>query len=133
MTEIPDKLPSSKRLIVVGDRVLIEPEDEKTTSVGLLLPQGAVDGKQVRTGRVIATGPGTPLPDLTGDDEPWKTTRSEGRHLPMQARPGDTALFFRRAAVDITWEGTDYVIVPEASILILVREDVPGEVEEEDF
>jgi chaperonin GroES len=122
-----------KKLIVVGDRVLIEPDDENKTKVGLYLPQGAIDKKQVRGGRVVAKGPGTPLPDPNAtDDEPWKV-RSSGRHMPMQAEFGDYALFFRRSAVDITYESKDYVIVPESSILLLIREtngQGPGEKEE---
>jgi chaperonin GroES len=110
-----------KKLIVVGDRVLIEPDDENKTKVGLYLPQGAIDKKQVRGGTVITLGPGAPLPDPNAsDDEPWKS-RSAGKYMPMQAQKGDYALFFRRSAVDISYEGKDYVIVPEASILLLIR------------
>jgi hypothetical protein len=39
----------------------------------------------------------------------------------MQARPGDYALFFRKAAVEITYEGAKYLVVPQAAILVLVR------------
>lgn len=122
----------NKRLIVVGDRVLIEPDDEVKTKVGLLLPQGALDKKQVRGGRVVAKGPGTPLPDPTAsDEEPWKA-RSSGRYMPMQAEKGDYALFFRASAVDISYDDNDYVIVPEASILLLIREgaEEEGDVDE---
>lgn len=113
---------NNKRLIVVGDRVLIQPDDEVKTKVGLFLPQGALDKKQVRGGTVVAKGPGTPLPDPNAsDEEPWKT-RSSGRYMPMQAENGDYALFFRASAVDISYEDKDYVIVPEASILLLIRE-----------
>ena len=41
--------------------------------------------------------------------------------MPMQARVGDFALFFRKAAVEITFEGKSYLVVPQAAILILVR------------
>lgn len=112
-----------KRLIVVGDRVLVRPAEEHKTKVGLLLPQGALDSKQVRGGTVVAKGPGTPLPDPTAnEDEPWKP-RSSARFMPMQADEGDYVLFFRRSAVEIQYEGEDYVIVPEASILLIIRED----------
>jgi hypothetical protein len=36
---------------------------------------------------------------------------------------GDDALFFRRAAVEITFEGKTYLVVPQAAILTLVREE----------
>jgi hypothetical protein len=46
----------------------------------------------------------------------------EPRFVPMQARCGDYALFFRKAAVEITFEGDRYLVVPQAAILALVRE-----------
>lgn len=114
-----------KRLLVVGDRVLIAPEEgEERTRVGLYLPPTAVDKKEVQGGTVIAMGPGTPVSAPTElDEEPWKITGGEARYLPVQARVGDYALFFRRAAVEISFEGKTYLVVPQAAILTLVRED----------
>ena len=48
--------------------------------------------------------------------------------MPLQAQLGDYAIFFRQAAVEITFEGEQYLVVPQAAILTLVRE---GEEEEE--
>ncbi len=113
-----------KKLIVVGDRVLVSPQEgEERTKVGLYLPPTAVDHQAVQGGRVLATGPGTPLSAPTEiDDEPWKLgAKSEGRFLPVQARVGDFALFFRKAAVEISYEGQHYLVVPQAAILVLVR------------
>ena len=46
-----------KRLIVVGDRVLISPEEgEERTNVGLYLPPSAIEGRQVQGGRIVASG-----------------------------------------------------------------------------
>ncbi|HEU4761241.1 MAG TPA: co-chaperone GroES family protein [Gemmatimonadales bacterium] len=114
----------AKKLIVVGDRVLIAPEEgAERTKVGLYLPPTAVDNQQVQGGRIMATGPGLPMPD-PGDptDEPWRTGPRETRFLPMQARVGDYALFFRRAAVEITFETERYLVVPQTAILALVRD-----------
>jgi chaperonin GroES len=112
-----------KRLIVVGDRVLISPEEgEERTNVGLYLPPSAVESRQVQGGRIVATGPGTPMAEPTSmDEEPWKIHGSEVRYLPMQAEMGDYALFFRKASVEITFEGKTYLVVPQAAILVLVR------------
>jgi co-chaperonin GroES (HSP10) len=41
----------------------------------------------------------------------------------MQARTGDYALFFRKAAVEITFEGERYLVVPQGAILALVRDE----------
>ena len=117
--------PDPKRLIVVGDRVLVTPQEgEERTGVGLYLPSTAVDRQAVQSGRIVATGPGTAVPDMTGnEEEPWKVTGDPGRFVPMQAQIGDFALFFRKAAVEITFEEKRYLVVPQAAILVLVRGD----------
>jgi co-chaperonin GroES (HSP10) len=114
-----------KRLIVVGDRVLIQPEEgEDRTKVGLYLPATAVDSQAVQGGKVVATGPGNAVSAPTElDEEPWKIGAPEPRYVPLQARIGDYAIFFRRAAVEITFEGDRYLVVPQAAILTLVREE----------
>ena len=117
-----------KQLILVGDRVLIAPEEgEERTRVGLYLPATAIDAQQVQSGLVIAVGPGDPAPDLgvMDDDEPWKLSERQLRWRPMQAKVGDHAIFFRKAAVEITFEEKKYLVVPQAAILALVREDLP--------
>jgi chaperonin GroES len=113
-----------KRLIVVGDRVLVRLEEgEERSKVGLYLPPTAVDSQAVQGGRILTTGPGLPMPDFTdANDEPWRTAIRETRFVPMQARAGDYALFFRKAAVEITFEGERYLVVPQTAILALVRE-----------
>ena len=122
------------QLIVVGDRVLIQPEEgEDRTDVGLYLPPTAIDRQAVQSGRVIATGPGTPLSEPASlDDEPWRISGSqETRYVPMQAQIGDFALFFRKAAVEITYESKRYLVVPLAAILVLVRKpDLLDELEQ---
>ena len=116
-----------KQLLVVGDRVLISPEDgEDRTRVGLYLPATALESQQVQTGVIVATGPGTPVADLsTLDEEPWKVDAREQRSRGMQARVGDHAIFFRKASVEISFEGTKYLVVPQAAILVLIRDDLP--------
>ena len=122
-----------KRLFVVGDRVLVKLEDgEQRTKVGLYLPPTAIDNQAVQGGEIVSTGPGLALPDLAEQgEEPWRIggTNREARYVPMQARVGDYALFFRKAAVEITFENEQYLVVPQAAILALVRdtarEDIP--------
>jgi co-chaperonin GroES (HSP10) len=118
---------NNKELIVVGDRVLVSIEEgEDRTKVGLYLPPTAMDNQAVQGGRIVAVGPGLPMPDMgEPGDEPWRTgARSrETRFVPMQASTGDYALFFRKAAVEITFEQERYLVVPQAAILALVRDD----------
>ena len=120
--DIPRKL-----LLVVGDRVLITPEEgEERTRVGLYLPATALDSQQVQSGTVIGTGPGEPIDDVSAlDAEPWKLGTKDQRYRPMQARIGDHAIFFRKAAVEITFEEQRYLVVPLAAIRVLVRQDLP--------
>ncbi|HVZ49750.1 MAG TPA: co-chaperone GroES family protein [Gemmatimonadaceae bacterium] len=118
----------SKELLVVGDRVLIRVEDgEERSKVGLYLPATAVDSQAVQGGTIVATGPGQPLPSVEEHlDEPWRITGSkETRYVPMQARVGDYALFFRKAAVEITFEDERFLVVPQAAILALARKPGP--------
>jgi co-chaperonin GroES (HSP10) len=115
-----------KQLVVVGDRVLIRVEDgEERTKVGLYLPATAADSQAVQGGTVVATGPGQPLPTVEDHlDEPWRISGSKDtRYVPMQARVGDYALFFRKAAVEITFDNERYLVVPQAAILTLARDD----------
>ena len=116
-----------KQLLVVGDRVLITPEDgDDRTRVGLYLPATALDSQQVQTGLIVATGPGTPIADVSAlDDEPWKLESREGKTRGMQARVGDHAIFFRKAAFEISFEERKYLVVPQAAILVLIRDDLP--------
>src|SRR6476660_7463784 len=115
-----------KELIVVGDRVLVRVEEgEERTNVGLYLPPSALDNQAVQGGTIVATGPGLPMPGFdTNSDEPWRTEMRETRFVPMQARRGDFALFFRKAAVEITFEGERFLVIPQSAILALVRDEL---------
>lgn len=114
-----------RQLLLVGDRVLITPEEgDDRTRVGLYLPATAVDTQQVQGGLVVAAGQGEPVGDYSPqEDEPWRH-RGEPRRSTMQARVGDHAIFFRKAAVEITFEDRKYLVVPQAAILVLVRDDL---------
>ena len=115
----------NRKLIVIGDRVLIAPDEgEERTKVGLYLPQTVLDKESVQSGRIVETGPGMPLPDPNDlGDEPWKASQSQTRHVPMQAEAGDYAIFLKKAAVEIKYEGKPYLVVPQAAILILLRDE----------
>jgi co-chaperonin GroES (HSP10) len=116
----------TKELFVVGDRVLVRVEEgEERTNVGLYLPPTAIDNQAVQGGTIVATGPGNPMPAFDANaDEPWRTETRETRFVPMQARRGDFALFFRKAAVEITFEGERYLVIPQSAILALVRDEL---------
>ena len=115
-----------KELIVIGDRLLIKlDEAEEKTEVGLILPQTVKDKDEVLRGYIIKTGPGIPLADPSSlGDEPWNSSNDPApRYLPMEARTGDYALFLRKAAVEIKYEGQKYFIAPQSAVLLLIREE----------
>jgi len=113
-----------KKLIVVGDRVLIRPKKstDKTQS-GLYLPPGVKEKEKVQTGYVIKTGPGYPIPLPAEDDEPWKDKTDEIKYIPLQAKEGDLAIFIQNGAVEVNYENEKLFIVPQASILLLERDE----------
>ncbi len=113
-----------KRLIVVGDRLLLRPErGEERTKAGLYLPASVQSAQDVQGGRVVEVGPGTPVPDPGDYDEPWKKRSTEPRYVPLQAKVGDYALFLQKAGIEITFEKERYLIVPNSAVLVLVREE----------
>jgi chaperonin GroES len=113
-----------RKLIVVGDRVLIRPakETDKTDS-GLYLPPGVQEKEKIQKGFVIKVGPGYPLPMPTDDDELWKGKEDQVKYLPLQAQEGDLAIFLQKGAIEVMYESEKYFIVPQASILMLEREE----------
>ncbi len=110
-------------LIIVGDRVLIEPDEgERQTQTGLYLPATVVERERVGTGRVIKVGPGYLMPNPEySENEPWAPHKEAVRYLPLQAQPGDYAFFLKKDAIELTYENRNYVIVPHSAILALVR------------
>ena len=114
--------------------MLIRPrEGEDRSNVGLYLPPTAVDNQAVQGGEVLVVGPGTPISAPTElDEEPWKIASGEARYMPVQAEVGDYAIFFRKASVEISFEGEKYLVVPQAAILALVRGEGVEEGEEEE-
>ncbi|MGB1050287.1 MAG: co-chaperone GroES [Rhodothermales bacterium] len=112
-------------LIMVGDRILIAPDEgERKTTSGLVLPASVAEQERIHSGRVVSIGPGyvTPNPEFS-EGEPWSQNREAVRYLPLQARPGDHAFFMRKEAIEIQFEGETFVIVPHGAILALHRSD----------
>jgi chaperonin GroES len=113
-----------KKLIVVGDRVLIKPtkQTDKTAS-GLYLPPGVQEKEKIQSGYVIKVGPGYPLPLPADEDDMWKGKEDQVRYLPLQAQEGDLAIFLQKGAIEVMYEDEKFYIVPQASILMLEREE----------
>lgn len=113
-----------KKLIVVGDRVLIKPmKQSDKTSTGLYLPPGVQEKEKIQSGYVIKVGPGYPLPLPVDEDDMWKGKDEQVKYLPLQAQEGDLAIFLQKGAIEVLYEDEKYFIVPQASILMLEREE----------
>lgn len=113
---------TKRELIIVGDKILIEPAEkiDKTTS-GLFLPPTVKEKEKIIAGRVIKVGPGYPVNDPSLIlEEPWKQSNIV-RYIPLQAQEGDYAFFLKDAGLEIEFEEKKYLIVPHSAIVALIR------------
>jgi len=112
-----------KKLVIIGDRLLVRPAkaNERTES-GLYLPPGVQEKEKVQQGYVIKTGPGYAIP-MQVEDEPWKGEEDKVKYIPLQAREGDLAIFLVSGATEIMYENEKYFIVPQGAVLMLEREE----------
>lgn len=123
----------SKELIVVGDRVLMLPDNDKErTEHGLYLPPSVKEKEKVQSGYVVKAGPGYPVPNPQFiDQESWSTTPKEPvKYIPLQAEEGDYAIFLRDQAIEIEFEFKKYLIVPQSAILVLIRKNIINRIRE---
>lgn len=120
---MPIDLRNIDKFIVVGDRILIRPEEEsnKTTS-GLFLPPGVSEKEKIQSGYIIKVGPGYPTAAHV-EDEPWKERKEPVKYIPLQAKEGDLAIFLRKEAFEIEFEKEKFLIVPQSAVLLLIRNE----------
>lgn len=84
----------------LADRVIIEPDDaEVITAGGIIIPDTAKEKPQ--KGTVVAVGPGK-------KDEP------------MTVKAGDSVLYGKYSGTEISYEGTDYLIMHESDIVAII-------------
>ena len=90
----------------MGDRVLVKPEENMNkTNSGLYLPPGVQEKEKVQ-----------------GGYEPWRDKKST-KYIPLQAREADFAVFLRKDAIEVEIEKEKFVIVSQAAILLLYRDE----------
>ncbi|MFT3740057.1 MAG: co-chaperone GroES family protein [Breznakibacter sp.] len=113
-----------QRFIMVGDRVLIKPKTpQKKTNTGLYLPPTVTENERVLSGYVMKVGPGYPIPMATESDEPWKSKQDDVKYVPLQPQEGDLAVYLQSNAIEIEYKREKYIIVPQSSILLLIRDE----------
>ncbi|MBI3005136.1 MAG: co-chaperone GroES [Ignavibacteriales bacterium] len=125
------EIKTRRKLILVGDKVLIAPDKESDRSQhGLYLPPGVKEKEKVQSGIVVNVGPGYAVPNPHFiDQEPWSTTPKDPvKYLPLQAEEGDYAIFLRDSAIEVEYEHQKYLIAPHSSILMLIRRDDLGKI-----
>jgi chaperonin GroES len=114
-----------KEIVVIGDRVLVNPDPGKDrTDSGLYLPQGLAEKERIFGGYVVKVGPGYIIPHVTDSAEPWLSKRTKPHYIPLQVRMGDYAIFLRKEAVEIEYDEKKYLIVSQSSILAVVRSKI---------
>ncbi|MCR4828181.1 MAG: co-chaperone GroES family protein [Bacteroidales bacterium] len=112
-----------ENLIVIGDRVLIQPGNAaKRTKSGLYLPAGYQEKEEVQSGFILKCGPGYAIPNMEAE-ESWNPKDQELKYMPLQVQPGDLALFMLKSAVEIKYNGEKYFIVPQSAILLVERDE----------
>ncbi|WP_152269358.1 co-chaperone GroES [Agriterribacter humi] len=112
-----------KKLIVIGDRLLIKPlQSDQRTASGLYLPPGVQEKEKVQQGYIIKHGPGYAIP-MPVENESWKPEEEQVKYIPLQAREGDLAIFLLSGATEVMYENERYLIVPQSAILMLEREE----------
>ena len=87
------------------DKVLIERLDtEEKTKGGIIIPDTAKEKPQ--EGKVVAVGTGRILED--------------GTKKPLDIKKGDKVLFNKYGAIDISIDGSDYLILREEDVLAII-------------
>ena len=115
-----------KQIVVIGDRILLQLDEEgDRMKSGLYRPPSVREKEKVAMGRVVKVGPGFPIPNPNyTDDEPWSQPKDPMRYIPLQAREGDYALFLREQGIEVEFEEKKYLIVPQSAVLMLVRDEL---------
>jgi chaperonin GroES len=113
-----------KKLIVVGDRVLIRPPKNLIKLIVVYICHLVYRRKKkFKKGMSLKLALAIrclcqPMKMIL-----WKGKEDQIKYLPLQAQEGDLAIFLQRGAIEVMYEGQKYFIVPQVSILMLEREE----------
>ena len=91
----------------LGDRLLVEPLEEKETKKGgIIIPDTAKEKPQ--EGREIALGTGK--------------TDDNGKKVPFEVKKGDRVLVSKYGGTEIKLDGDEYLIMREDEVLAVIEE-----------
>ncbi|MGC9330979.1 MAG: co-chaperone GroES [Bacteroidales bacterium] len=111
------------KFILIGDKVLVKPTaTTKKTNSGLYLPPGIQEKESTHSAYIIKTGPGYPIPAMQEGDEIWKQQENV-KYVPLQAQPGDLAIYLQKSGFEIEFNNEKYIILPHSAILMLIRDE----------
>ena len=88
-------------IIPLADRVVVQQAEAETkTASGIIIPDSAQEKPQ--KGTVVAVGKGTKDNDMT-------------------VKVGDNILYGKYAGTELKYNGTDYMIMKESDILVILK------------
>ena len=89
----------------LGDRIVVQPEEEaeSRTASGLVIPDTAKEKPQL--GKVLAVGPGE---------------YKDGERVPLDVGVGDTVVYSKYGGTEVKVEGVDYLILSARDVLAVL-------------
>lgn len=118
-------LKNIEKIVVIGDKVLVRPDEAPgKTDGGLYLPPSVAEREKVQSGYIIRTGPGYPVAP-PADEEPWKESNEGAKFIPLQVKEGDYAVYLKKDALEVEFEGEKLFIISQSSILMVLRDELP--------
>ena len=91
----------------LGDRVVVKPSEkggDKKLASGIIIPESA-DKEKLLTGEVVSVGPGR--------------RNDDGKHIPVEVKPGDTVFFKKPWDEPVKVEGVEYYVLSESDIILV--------------
>ena len=90
----------------LGDRVLVQPEDEEEqVKGGIIIPDTAKEKPQ--RGKIVAVGAGK--------------TDDSGKKIALNVKKGDSVLYGKYSGTEVRLDDEDYLIMPEGDILAIIE------------
>ena len=91
--------------VPLGDRIVVVPsekEGEKKLASGIIIPE-TVDKEKLLKGKVVTVGPGR--------------RNDDGKHIPIEVKPGDTVFFKKPLDEPIKLDSIEYYVLSESDII----------------